>query len=255
MSINTNAFGIPVTKGKLLSKTEHGFVVSFNLENLLIQKLIGGQLFSKDQQPLTLMVSPSSLPSLFQYPLILNSPDLAMAQKESSIIVFIKSPKFKFSEDLRIVFWFHRHPRELINDDDLVDVPDQYVPLLIALAAKEAYLHIGKPVPEDIEQEIKEITAEMEKEGNIQNYYLEDTFNLTQENLEKLSKDDARKLIEWKRSKKEFCHLVNDEYDKHRDKYSNRREAVTTNFNKYSFKDKKWTKEKCYNLCLQLARN
>jgi hypothetical protein len=182
-------FGIPVTLGKLLSKTNNGLVVSFNLEHLLIQRLLRGQLYSENHQPLTLMVSPSSLPQLFQYPLLPTSPEFAIAQKEFTVFVFIKSPKFTFTPDLRVVFWFQRNLIESVNDNDLLDTPDQYMPLVIAKVKKTILLYQGKSVPDELEEEIKTRTRQMELDGNTQNYYMVDTFNLSSNDLEKLSID------------------------------------------------------------------
>ncbi len=252
MADSAHVFGVPITKGKLISKTVIGFIVSFNLEHLLLERLLGAQLYSKDQQPLSLMVRPTTLTNIYQYPLILNSPNLAIVQKEYTAIVFVKFRDF--TPDLRIVFWFKRIPQKVENDYDFIDLPDKYVPLLIALSAKEAYLDIGKPIPSDLEEEIRKGMEEMEKDGNYHNYFIEDTFNLSEENLNKMSKESNKKLIEWKKSKQEFCHYVNDEYDKHKELHKNRRDAVNKIFERYSFDDKKWNGKRCYDLCLQLLR-
>jgi len=69
-------FGIPVTKGKLLSKGDNGFIVSFNFEHLLINKLLAGQLFSSKRITLTDYIYPlKNITDLFQYTELPNSPD------------------------------------------------------------------------------------------------------------------------------------------------------------------------------------
>jgi hypothetical protein len=123
MADTDTGFGIPISKGNILSQTDIGYILTFNLEHLLLHKLFGGQLFTKNKYPLSLMVSPCSIIEIYQYPLVLNAPILAIAQKESNVIVFIKSKEI--NEDLRLVFWFKRYPRTFKNDYDLVDVPEQ----------------------------------------------------------------------------------------------------------------------------------
>lgn len=81
-----------------------------------------------------------------------------------------------------------------------------------------------------------------------------ETLNLSLEELNELSNNSKEKFILWKKSKKEFCDYVNDEYANNDQKYSNRKDAVNKMFSIYSFKDKQWTAKKCYDLCLQLLR-
>lgn len=187
------SFGIPITKGKLLSKTDNGFVVSFNFDHLLLKRLLSGQIYSKDRQPLTPIITPISLPNIFQYPMLPNSPDFALAQKEFTIILFIKTPKFRFSPDLRIIFWFQRSVIPAINENNYHDVPDEYMLLVIAKTKKNSLLHQAKPIPIELEEEIRDRTEKMIEDGNPQNYYVTDTFNPTSDELEKLSKDSISK--------------------------------------------------------------
>jgi hypothetical protein len=56
---------------------------------------------------------------------------------------------------------------------------------------------------------------------------------------------------QWNGNKSEFCEFVKKEYDDHKGQYGSLREATFILFAKYSFKDKSWTKEKCYNLLVQ----
>ena len=187
-----NIFGIPVTNGKLLSKTDKGFIVSFNMEHLLMKCLLKGQIYTKNKQPLTPIVSPNLLPNIFQYPLLPNSPDFALAQKESKIFLFIKTPKFQLSQDLRAVFWFQRHVIPVKNDNDFLDIPDEDIPLLKALVHKDLLLAQDKPIPHELEEEINKMSEQLEKNGNRQNYYVVDTFNLSNADLEKLSSDNMQ---------------------------------------------------------------
>ncbi len=90
------------------------------------------------------------------------------------------------------------------------------------------------------------------RNGNRENYYLADTFNISVENLNSLSNGDPIELIKWRGSKSEFCQFVKDEY-KTKKTYSNLKEAVYSLFPKYSFKDSKWTPKQCYSLIKKLG--
>ena len=79
--------------------------------------------------------------------------------------------------------------------EDKVDVPEEFIPLVIAMIEKNIRLRLGKPIPEELEETIKRETAELEKTKNIQNYYIADTFNLSQDEIDKLSKEDIEDEI------------------------------------------------------------
>ena len=183
-------FGIPITSGKLLSSGEHGFVVSFNFDHLLLETLICGQIFSSNQEPLSKIVpTTKNLINLFQYPLLSSSPNISISQKAKTVIVFIKTPKFEFSSRFRIVLWFTRNPIPVKKNTDFIDVPNEGIPLFLALVKQQLYNIEGTPVPEELKNEIKKYEDKIIKKGNPENYYFEDTFNLTQTAIDKMSQD------------------------------------------------------------------
>lgn len=185
-------FGIPITKGRLLSKGEHGAAILFNLRHLHLRQLLRAQLFSANRQALTETVVPHiRVTDIFNFPLSASSPLFAFAQKEYTAIVFLKFPNFAFSDSTRIVFWFGRYPIPVKSGNDYLDLPDEAVPLAQAHLEKEILLRLNKPIPERIEETIKKETARITSEGNIQNYYLSDTFSLSEEEMNKLAGEDV----------------------------------------------------------------
>jgi hypothetical protein len=249
-------FGIPITKGKIRATGESGVVVSFNLRQLYLRRLLRAQLFSSDQKPLTLITTPHpKVTDIFNYPLLKPSVDFAFAQKEYTAFVFINTTKLTFSESLRVIFWFARYPIPVKNDDDKVDVPNEAIPLLTATVAKEFLLHLGKPVPEELEKTIAEEEKKLKGGIDIQNYWISDTLNLTLDELSGLDKDDEEILEEekrrptkiWTRSKSEFCQFIKEEYEKHRNQYSDPKDAVCKIYPQYKFSFR-WSKKRCYEL-------
>lgn len=196
-----NNFGIPITKGKIRSTGESGIVVSFNLRQLSLNRLLSAQLYSSDQKPLTLTTLPHlRVTDIFNYPLLKSSVDFAFAQKEYTAYVFVNTPKLTFSEKVRIIFWFQRYPIPGWGDDK-VDVPNEAIPLLTAEGTKSYLLHLGRPVPQELEKTIAEEEAKLKKRVNTQNYWTSDTFNLSSDELDGLDKDDEEIIAEEKKQK------------------------------------------------------
>ena len=52
----------------------------------------------------------------------------------------------------------------------------------------------------------------------------------------------------WNGTKTEFARFVQEIYEKNRGNYKSLKKASEVIFNEYIFEDKKWTKEKCYDL-------
>ncbi len=246
-------FGIPVTKGRLLSKGKNGVVVSYNLRHLLLQRIYRAQLFSANKTPLTSVISPHvRVTDIFDCPNLENPVPFVFAQKEFSAVVFIKTPQFEFSENTRIVFWFARHAREATKDDDILDLPEEMIPLLTALIEKQILERTGKPVMPGIEETIKRETKRIEQEGNIQNYYFSDTTNISAEEIEEVSWTDRTDIQEkaepkeWNGTKSEFCLEIRREYEQNPKMYKHLKDAAFKMFAKYKFTD--WTAQKCYDL-------
>ena len=193
MAEPTKTFGIPLTTGKLLSKGKYGVVLSFNMRHLYLRTLLRAQLYSDDHQTLTETTMPDlRLLDIFEYPQLENAPELAFAQKAYSAIVFIKSPPIQFSDNTRIIFWFARNAIPVKSMNDFVDVPNHAIPLLRVLLQKKILLEVGKPIPPELEQTIKNEEAKLRKEGNMQNFYLEDTFELSHDEILKLGLEESQ---------------------------------------------------------------
>jgi hypothetical protein len=55
----------------------------------------------------------------------------------------------------------------------------------------------------------------------------------------------------WAKNKSEFCLFIREEYNNNKDNCSSLRDFAFDLFDKFSFKDKSWTKKKCYNLLMK----
>ncbi len=188
-------FGIPVTAGRLLARGSYGVVVRFNLKHLNIRTLLRAQLFSTDGTVLTQVVQPHQrVTDIFQYPQMRAAPELAISQHEHASVIFIGTSHVSFSEDTRIVFWFFRYPIEA-KGDDLLDLPDELIPLAQLQLRREIDQRLGRPISKELEKEILEETEKQKsiiaKEGNVQNYYVTDTIQVSTEEIEKLALIDT----------------------------------------------------------------
>ena len=96
---------------------------------------------------------------------------------------------------------------------------------------------------EQIEKELKEY-----KDKIVQNYLISDS------RLEKSNDDNTvgkKPKKRWSRNKSEFARFVQETYEKNKNDYKSLRDAAYKLFGDYEFEDKKWTKEKCYDLARQ----
>jgi len=190
-TIKKKTFGIPLTKGKLLSKGKFGIVTSFNMRHLYLNTLLRAQLFTADQEPITGIAIPTQrIIDIFQLPLSASSPNFAFGQREFTALVFTKLPDISFSNNTRIVFWFERNSIPCKTMDGREDIPDEYYPLLKNMALLDMKLMQGMPVPKELLEAIEQEKARIEKEGNVQNYYLVDTFDLSPEEMNQLAAED-----------------------------------------------------------------
>jgi hypothetical protein len=251
-------FGIPLSKGKIRVTGQNGTVVSFNLRQIYLRRLLRAQLYSPDQKPLTPVIPPHVLVTdVFNYPIVNSPVDFACAQQEYTVFVFVNNQKLSLSKDLRVVFWFQRYPIPVKKDDDRVDVPDEAIQLLIAEVTKEYLLHTGKPVPAELEKEIVDETVKLK--GMIhagQNFWVSDTFSVSEKDSDSMVLDDdeiiAREKEEtprvaWTKSKSEFCQHVKSEYAKHPEEFSDLKDATFRLYKQHDFPFI-WSKRKCYGL-------
>ena len=84
-----------------------------------------------------------------------------------------------------------------------------------------------------ISQKGNEIDKEIRKDIEYKNY------------IEQINSTTKTK---WLKTKSEFANFVNEEYIENLNEYSSLQKATHILFNKHEFEDKKWTKEKCYDL-------
>ena len=254
------SFGIPVTKGKILATGKNGVVVSFNLRHLYLNKLYRSQLYSSDQKTLTAPISPHILVTdIYNFPSFNSIVDFAFAQQEYTAIVFINTVKLPFNDNLRIVFWFKRYPIKVEKDDDKIDLPDEAIPLGIALLKKEYLTHLGKPITPDIEKTITEETAKL---SNLKsqligkNLWLTDTLNIKVNDLDYLDKNDDEIIYNeqkkginqiWTKNKSQFCQFIKSEYIANPNQYFNLKDATYKLFLQYKFSFS-WDPQKCYEL-------
>ncbi|MGA9364591.1 MAG: toll/interleukin-1 receptor domain-containing protein [Bacteroidota bacterium] len=186
-----DGFGIPLKAGRVTAKGKQGVIVSFNLDHLLMRQVVGVQLFKSDRSQLSPFVNdPTPIVNLFGFPESANPPLVGFSQREREVYLFINLLQAKAEDDIRVVFWFVRYPKPVTTDDDLVDLPPEWIPLALAILKKHIHMRQQQPVPQSVEETIRVETERIRSIGNPQNYYLGNTITLNEDDLALMGRSD-----------------------------------------------------------------
>lgn len=101
----------------------------------------------------------------------------------------------------------------------------------------------GKDVEEDIKKyklTLKYLQTEIE--------YIKEKRLISKENKIGSELSDQENKLHWNGTKSEFARMILEEYQKNTSKYRSMKQASEIIFAQYDFDDKKFTKEKCYDL-------
>lgn len=92
---------------------------------------------------------------------------------------------------------------------------------------------------ENLESELKDYL------DKIVQFYLINNANIENDRV------DQKDKKKWTMTKSEFARFIQETYEKNKKEYKSLRDANNKLFEEYEFEDKKWTKEKCYDLVRQ----
>lgn len=92
------------------------------------------------------------------------------------------------------------------------------------------------------------IRKELEKYENIKLLSKTDEDEISGKDVKNIIGDKNIVKEKWAGTKSEFAEKVKEEYENNPKKYKSKSDASNKMFEKYEFADKKWTKEKCYDM-------
>ncbi len=199
------------------------------------------------------------------HPVVNNPPDFAIVQQKTKAIIFLKSPPFHFSDEFRLVFWYMRNPKPINGKKKEADIPEEETELLIARSVRQLLMSRGLPVPQNIEDTIKEEEQKLFGTSIILDHYLKDTFSISLKDFPRLNNPQPRppkataqeidqlKIQKWMATKSEFCHKVITEYRTNMASYQSYKDATHKLFAQHTF-PYKWNAKKCYELVKKILQ-
>ena len=164
------AYGTSVSdaSASLLGTGTDGYIVRFNLTSVEPRTITQVQAFDGGTGAFSdVIATESSLADLYDY---LNDAapavDIAFAQKDEYVDVFLKESTFPYTANTRVGLFYQVNAANLTDITDanqFLDIPQEARILAEAKALEQAYkLKATKPTPQNIQVEI---TSEMERLG------------------------------------------------------------------------------------------
>lgn len=152
------AFGIAISDGTDVAVGTYGKVVRFNLSAYEVRTVRAIQLQDPSTTPDTMgdVVSAGTTPETLQaYPEDASAPDAAFAQSGDILDVFVLEATWPVANAPRLGIWFTRNAQNVAVTTDKLDIPQEAKTLARALALREGYILKNKPVPFQIDEEVR----------------------------------------------------------------------------------------------------
>lgn len=157
------AFGVAITDGVTVAVGTYGSIVRFNILNYEARtvKAVQMQNATPPEVMSAVVAGAETQEALQAYLEDASAPDIAYAKAGDILDVFLLTTAWPIAATNRIGMWFTRNAQNLAATTDKMDIPQEAKTLARALGLREAYLLKGKPVPFQIDEEVRSERARL----------------------------------------------------------------------------------------------
>jgi hypothetical protein len=142
----------------------YGYIVRIDFSNYDIDTISFLTAYdSSTLESVDAVSSETALVTIMDYPKEDDCPELAWNFTANILTVFLKTGDsyYTYDSSTKIGIYGYQYPSPLKSEDDYVDIPFEYVELLFKYIIREAGEILGKIIPESVQQNIKNLEAEI----------------------------------------------------------------------------------------------